>query len=296
MAAVARVIGDINFCLIFITMSIYILIFTMIIYGQRKIQDVSILLVLNTCLAAFLTSCTTCIMTSSNLFGGYLMNNLTFCYIWGFLYDVLECAIYYSYCLQSLYRLCRVVFYKKKYLISFSIYMKLCIGQWLFTFLLLLPTAFLYYIRLPTETFCLVPYTDIHGQIYLIIALYLIPLVTIIVVYIWITTFIRNTSKVSTAIILTQQRQRNLRDLAIIKRLVLLISILIVLRFPTIIFIIYGLIVGELYSLTYPIVGLITSICLIFIGLITIHTTPLIRNNISIILKVGNNQVNPSET
>jgi hypothetical protein len=235
-------------------------------------------------------------MTSSNLFGGYLMRNLTFCYIWGFLYDFLECAIYYSYCIQSLYRLCRVVFYKKKFLISFSIYTKLCIGQWLFTIVLLLPTVFLYYIRLPTETFCLVPYTDIHGQIYLIIALYLVPLVSITVVYIWITTFIRKTSRISTAIILTQQRQRNLRDLAVIKRIVIIISVLVVLRFPTIIFIIYGLIVGELYPLTYAIVGLITSICLILIGIITIHTTPLIRNNIFNVLHMNENQVNPSET
>lgn len=115
MAIAGRIIGIINWCLIFITMLIYILIFSMIRYGRRQIKDVSILLVLNTCLAAFLTSCTTCIMTSSNLFGGYLMQNLTFRYIWGFLYDVLECAIYYSYCVQSFYRLCRVVFYKKKF-------------------------------------------------------------------------------------------------------------------------------------------------------------------------------------
>jgi hypothetical protein len=69
-----------------------------------------------------------------------------------------------------------------------------------------------------------------------------------------------------------------------------------VLRFPTIIFIIYGLIVGELYSLTYGIVGLITSICLILIGLIIIHTTPVIRKNIFIFLNIGDNQVSPSTT
>ena len=296
MATEGKIIGIINWCLIFITMAIYILIFSMIKYDRRQIKNTSVLLTLNTCLASFLTSFTTCIMTSSNLFGGYLMKNLTFCYTWGFLYDFFECAIYYSYCVQAFYRLCRVVFYKKRSLISYSIYTKLCIGQWLFTFLLLLPTLFLYYIRLPTETYCLVPYTDIHGQIYLILALYLIPLVSIIAVYVWITTFIRESSRATTAIILAQQRQRNLRDLAIIKRIVIIISVLVVLRFPTIIFITYGLIVGELYLLTYAIVGLITSICLILIGLITIHTTPSIRKHIFTIFNIDENQVNPSVT
>jgi hypothetical protein len=264
----------------------------MVKYRQQRVKDISILLVCNTCLAALLTSFTTCIMTSSNLFNGFLLYNLEFCYVWGFLYDTFECSIYYSYCLQSLYRLCRVVFFKKKFLLSYSLYLKLVVGQWLFTFFLILPTLFLFYIRLPTERYCLIPYTDINGSVYLIVLLYFIPLLCIITTYLWITTFIRQSSRTSTAIILAQQRQRNLRDLTIIKRLVILISILVLLRFPTIIFIIYGVAVGHLFLFTYAIVGLITSICLLFIGLITIYITPLLRNNILIIFNYRHNQVN----
>ena len=296
MATTARILGILNWCLIWITLAIYILIFIMLKFRRQRVHDVSILLICNTCAAAVLTCCATCMMTASNLFTGFLIRNLQFCYVWGFLYDTLECAIYYTYCLQSFYRLCRVVFYKKRFLLSYSLYVKMIIGQWLFTFCLILPTLFLYYIRLPTEQYCLVPYTDIHGSVYLIVALYFVPLVFIITSYLWITTFIRHSSKVSTAIIVAQQRQRNLRDLTIIKRLVILISVLVVLRFPTIVFIIYGVIAGQLYPLTYAIVGLITSICLIFIGLITIYTTPLLRNNILVAFNFRNNQVNAQGT
>jgi hypothetical protein len=43
---------------------------------------------------------------------------------------------------------------------------------------------------------------------------------------------------------------------------------------------IYGIINGDLYPLTYSIVGLITTICLIIISLIIIYITPQLRKTI----------------
>jgi len=90
----------------------------------------------------------------------------------------------------------------------------------------------------------------------------------------------RNVTAVGTLAIAAIQRSRIQRDLIVMKRILMLISILIVLRFPTIIFMINGAISGSLYPLTYAIVGLITSICLIFIGIITIHITPQLRKRV----------------
>ncbi|CAF0958420.1 unnamed protein product [Didymodactylos carnosus] len=230
-------------------------------------------------------------MTSSNLFTGFLIYNLDFCCAWGLLYDMFECSIYHSYCLQAFYRLCRVVFYNKKSLLSYLLYIILIIGQWLLTFFLLLPPVFLkWYSQLPAEKYCLVPYTDINAEIYHIIILYIIPLVCITTTYLWITIFIHRSSYIS-LITAVKQRQRNLRDLTVIKRIIILILMLVVLRFPTIIFMIHAATIGHLYSLTYDIVGLITSTCLIFVGLITIHITPQLRKNISISLIHRNNRL-----
>jgi hypothetical protein len=80
------------------------------------------------------------------------------------------------------------------------------------------------------------------------------------------------------------------------KRIVVLISILVVLRFPTIIFMIYAVIVGHLYPLTYGIVGLITSVCMIIIGLMMIHITPHLRNNLLIFSIYRDSRVHTQQT
>jgi len=221
-------------------------------------------------------------MVSSNLFNGFLIVNLEFGCIWGLFYDIFECSIYHSYYLQSFYRLCRVVFYKKRSIQSFSLYIILILIEWLLILLILLPPYFVnWYAHLTGENTCLIPYTSVGPEVYHIVVLYTIPLGSIILTYICITVFIRRSSSNTAAIrIGAQQRQRNQRDLIIIKRIIIVISILVALRFPTIIFMIYGIIYGELYPLTYSIVGLITAICLIIIGLIIIYITPQLRKTI----------------
>jgi hypothetical protein len=125
----------------------------------------------------------------------------------------------------------------------------------------------------------------------------MIPLVCIAIIYIWITIFIRYTSRTASSIILaTNQRRRNLRDLTVIKRIVILISILVALRFPTVIFMIYAVNIGHLYIFTFDIVGLVTSVCMIFIGLMMIHMTPQLRNNFSFFLIYHDNRVHTQQT
>jgi hypothetical protein len=158
--------------------------------------------------------------------------------------------------------------------------MMLIIGQWSITILILLPPICLsWYVRLPTDEYCLVPYTNLLAESYHIVMIYMIPLVFITTVYIWITTFIRYSSPALSIRLAANQRQRNLRDLTVIKRIIILISVLVALRFPTVIFMIYAVTVGHLYRFTFSIVGLITSVCMIFIGLMMIYITPQLRKN-----------------
>jgi hypothetical protein len=285
MVIMATILGITNWCLNFIAIVIFLIITITGIKYRRDLRDISLILTYNTCLAALLTCLSVCISTTSNLSTGFLTKNITFCYIWGLWYDIFECSIYHSYYLQAFYRLCRVVFYKKKSLVTHSLFIMLIIGQWSLTILILLPPIFLnWYVLLPTDQFCLVPYTSLGPELYHITIIYLIPLICISTVYIWITLFIRQTSRASSLVLTNNQRQRNLRDLTVIKRIVVLVSVLIVLRFPTIIFMIYAVSVGHLYPFTYSIVGLITSACMIFIGLMMINITPQLRNNVFIFI------------
>ncbi|CAF1179706.1 unnamed protein product [Adineta steineri] len=55
---------------------------------------------------------------------------------------------------------------------------------------------------------------------------------------------------------------------------------LVILCFPTIIFVIFDLINGDLNYLTHLIVGSVTAICLILIDLLTILATNKIKKNL----------------
>jgi len=155
---------------------------------------------------------------------------------------------------------------------------------------LILPSIYLkWYILIEGENYCLVPYTYITGSVYLLTVLYSIPLFSIILVYILITKYIR-----STTMIRIRERARNLRDLTVIKRIILCVLMLVLLRFPAIIFIVFGVFRGSLFFLTYPIVLLVTAICLMFIGLITIKITHKFRKQFFKIFNQNNNQIHPT--
>src|SRR5271154_7409114 len=162
-----KILGITNWCLNFIAILIFLLINITCLKYRRDLRDISLILTFNTCFSALLACLASAIMTSSNLSTGFLTFNLDFCYAWGLLYDLFQCSIYHSYYLQAIFRLCRVVFYKKKSLLSRSLFIMFIIGQWSITIAVLLPPVFLdWYVRLPTDKFCLVPYTDIGAESY----------------------------------------------------------------------------------------------------------------------------------
>ena len=296
MLATATILGVTNACLSFIAAFVFSFILIIGMTFRQNRGDISLMLTCNTCLAALLTCLTSLVMTSSNLSNGFLLVNLEFCQVWGLLYDIAHCSIYHSYYLQAFYRLCRVVFHKKRSLQFFSLYLGLIVGQWGLAILILLPPIFLHwYVKISTEKFCLVPYTDLAAEMYHIAILYAIPMICIVTIYIWITTFIRQSSRLTVQTLTTHQRRRNLRDHTIIKRIIMMVSTLVVLRFPTVVFMIYAVIVGHLYPFTFAIVGVITSFCLILIGLITFHITPKLRDQLLLLLNCAGNRVHARE-
>ncbi|UJR17766.1 hypothetical protein I4U23_004664 [Adineta vaga] len=293
MALISTIFIIINWSLIIISIFLFLILFLIYLKSQNneRQKDVSLFLTMNTCLAGFLTSLTVFVMVSSNLFRDFLLDDMNFCHIFGLFYDIFECSIYYSYCLQSFYRLCRIIYYKNRFVLSWKFYLILVLIQWLIAVILILPTLFLkWYIRLPGENYCLIPYNNLVGSFYLILVLYSVPLLTIIIIYILITKYIHTRTNIRQI-----ERQRNLRDLTVIKRIIVCVLILILLRFPTIIFIFYEIINGYLYMLTYAIVGFVTAVCLIFIAIMTVATT---NKFLKIMLGYFNgihNQVQPTD-
>ncbi|CAF1194121.1 unnamed protein product [Adineta ricciae] len=297
MTSTGTTLSILTYALNFVAVFVFFFIIILGVLCRRDMRDISLVLTYNTCFAALLTCLTVLIMNTSNLSSGFLTFNFDFCRVWGLIYDMCQCSIYHSFYLQAFYRLCRVIFYKKKSLLSYSLFISLVFAQWTLTIVILLPPFFLgWYTPLPTEQYCLIPYSDYGAELYHVMVLYVIPIVCISTTYISITRYIRKSSRRPTTMLAINQQQRNLRDLTVMRRILVLISVLIALRGPTIIFMVYAVIRGQMYEYTFGIVGLVAALCMIFMGLMLIHITPQLRKNRLVSIIYHDNRANTRQT
>lgn len=92
---------------------------------------------------------------------GHLYVDVSFdgqwCHIKAYFFYVRGCGFFYSYLLQAIYRLCRIVFYRKPILQSYKLYVYGIFIQWLLSFLQVIPVLLL-------GTFQYLPH-DYHCQI-----------------------------------------------------------------------------------------------------------------------------------
>ncbi len=180
--------------------------------------------------------------------------------------------LYTSYCLQAYYRLCQVVFYKGNY--SYKIFVYLCLIQWIFSFILVLPMLLTdSFVYLPTEFFCPIPFTKPLSVTYIAVSVYGVFITIFATIYLWIYVYASRTTMI------TVQRRRIIdRQLRMLKRMIL----------PTFSLIFLGIVYLTLFFqaianqyqthfLTYRLSYLFIAIGMSFIHIITILHTPPIK-------------------
>ncbi len=180
--------------------------------------------------------------------------------------------VYTSYCLQSYYRLRQVIFYTKND--SYQTFVYLCIIQWIFSFLLVLPMLLTKsFVYIPTEFFCPIPFTKPLSVIYIAVSVYGIFLIIFASIYLWIYVYATRITMI------TLQRQRIInRQFTMLKRIIL----------PTFSLIFLGIVYLSLFFqaianqyqthfLTYRLSYLFIAIGMSFIHVITILHTPSIK-------------------
>ncbi|CAF1219203.1 unnamed protein product [Didymodactylos carnosus] len=183
-------------------------------------------------------------------------------------------VVYYTYCLQAFYRLIRVVFYKKKFLKSYSIYVFLCILTWLIGFLVILPLLTLNTIEyLPNDYYCHLPFHNFPVITYGFLIIYILPICLVSIIYRWIVVSVRR-PLLNKPII----RLQNMRDFKIVKKIYLNISSVILSAFIGLIFLIISWLTGHLNSMTYCLGWLCASFSFLFQSLIVIYSTPQLEN------------------
>jgi hypothetical protein len=153
-----------------------------------------------------------------------VISTLTFFYVSG-------CGFFYSYLLQAIYRLSRVVFYRKPTLQSYKLYVYGIALQWFLSFLQVIPVLLLRTFEyLPYDYHCQIAIHNIIGLIIGLSLVHMIPVSLTTICYIYTMIYIRR----SRAIVRPMcQQTKDRQDFLLLTRIFVLLGVIIASGIPT---------------------------------------------------------------
>ena len=166
---------------------------------------------------------------------GHLRLNVSFdgycCQIKAYLFYVSGCAFFYSYLLESIYRLCRIVFHTRPALQSYKLYMCGIVLLWIVSFAQVCPVLLLgTFDYLPDDYHCQIDLRNIHGLLVGLFVVYLFPVSLTSMCYVWTMTYMCRRSAVVKNI---QQQVNDRRDAVVLSRVFMLLGTMIASGLPT---------------------------------------------------------------
>ena len=166
---------------------------------------------------------------------GHLHPHVSFDGYWcqakAYLFYVSGCAFFYSYLLQSIYRLFRIVFYNRPALQSCKLYICGVILQWVVSFVQVCPVLLLgTFDYLPKDYHCQIDLRNVRGLFIGLSLVHLIPVSLTSVCYVWTMTYIRRQSATVKSI---RQQANDRRDAVVLSRIFMLLGMMIVSGLPT---------------------------------------------------------------
>ena len=166
---------------------------------------------------------------------GHLHPDVSFdgpwCHLTAYFLYVSGCAFFYSYLLQAIYRLCRIVFYRKLALQSYRLYIYGVVIQWILSFVQVLPVLFLgTFEYLPADYHCQIALHNIRGLLVGLSLVHMIPITLTTVCYLFTTVYIRRRSATMKS---RRQQANDRRDAVVLTRVFILLSVMIVSGLPT---------------------------------------------------------------
>ena len=196
-----------------------------------------------------------------------------YCQIRSYVNYTFICAFYYSCVLQASFRLCRVVFPKRKALQSRGMCWLAIIGQWTlasaYIFVYLLLADFGYQ---PEIRSCWLSFTNIRALGIAMAFVYGVPLLIMALIYSRLIRYIRRTAHMQ------QLRQSsNKRDVLVVKRIIILVLIAMGIGIPTGCLLIAYMISGYKTPLAYHIQALSLTIGLVVESVALGYMTPQVR-------------------
>jgi hypothetical protein len=219
--------------LAFIAVIICTMILLLVWRTKSRLHTVSYLLMCNTCFASSLY----CVAIVNNygflIFDQWQTSDMSCRWRAYFAYSGIA-AIMYSYLIQAISRFFfSVLSIKYRWLISFKTHYILILSQWIIIFLLTSPSLITQDIHFYPEVLCWVSMQYPLHLAYTIFAYYIIPVTTIVIIYIYIYYRVKQRTN---NIITTSRINHQKRDLKLLRNILVLLSIYLGSGLPTILF------------------------------------------------------------
>ena len=244
---------------------------------RPSLANVSLLLICNTYVTIILF-CFTLLDIGIHSLYGHLNPSVSFagrwCEVRAYFPHVSFCAYYYSFVCQAIFRLFRIVLYKKKRLQSFGVFVLAILIQWLLSFIFIAPhLIFDDFQYQPLDYNCWISFQNIRGMLVATLIIYGGPLAIILSIYVYIIRYVRRRMHSH-----RKQKRSIQRDVIILRRIVVLLIFLIMIGVPTLVVLVIYLLTDYLTPLAYDIQAVNISIGLLTTTLTLLCVTPKIRH------------------
>ena len=228
----------------------------LLILNRSFTKDIHLLLCTNTYLTILTFSLASCTLYLDTLRGDLgVIFETKLCYLRGTLVLAFFSALFGAFCLQAFFRLCRIVYPQYHILQQYHIQIILILCQW---FSSLIFAWFVEIRYLPTEYYCSIPFDSLIPILSASLLAHGIPSAILALIYVRIVLYIHCHNQ------LMKNQHGHRRDIIVIRRTVIIVSILWLLGIPSMILVLYGqMIGGHLHPLTYRIEWITPSFALL---------------------------------
>jgi len=222
------------------------------------------LLVCNTCCASIFYCTIQTINYAFLIFLPWITSDVA-CRWRGYLAYISIAGVEYSFLIQAISRLFISLFSRKyKWLITFKVHYILIGVQWLIVIILPLPAILTDDIYFRANSLCWVPYKRLLHVIYTYVAYYLIPSLSICVIYLFIYFRVRKLANGTETLVRAVQKGK--RDLELLRNILILLVIYLLGGLPTLFFLFTSLRTIYLIGIvTITLVVTIEKICCVFL-------------------------------
>lgn len=190
------------------------------------------------------------------------------CQLNGYLIYVAIGNVFYSYVLQAIFRLFRVVFYRQKFLYTTRVFTILILLQWFITILVNLPFLLLHDIEfISSEYRCQLSLTNIRACLMLLFIDYLIPGNVMLTIYLYIIRYIRQRN----------HRIMHRHDIVVLKKTLIMFTMVQLLSIPLVVLWLMYVIDGYLTPLSYQLQAITVAFSQSLTPIMVAYSTTQIR-------------------